>query len=92
MPAICAVAEILRERCYRCDFRALHLARADLLARGYDGGISMEPHLAVGHHDPTITPPDAIRFANYVEYGRRFERLLAEVRAGQSKRTISDSV
>ena len=54
---------------------------ADLLARGYDGGFSMEPHLAVVHHDPSITSPDAIRFANYVEYGRRFERLLAEVRA-----------
>jgi len=55
---------------------------ADLLSRGYDGGFSMEPHLAVVHHDPTITSPDAIRFANYVEYGRRFERLLAEVRPG----------
>lgn len=54
---------------------------ADLLARGYDGGISMEPHLAVVYHDPAITSPDAIRFANYVEYGRRFERLLAELRA-----------
>ena len=54
---------------------------ADLLARGYDGGFSMEPHLAVVHHDPSITSPDEIRFANYVEYGRRFERLLAEVRA-----------
>lgn len=53
----------------------------DLLARGYDGGFSMEPHLAVVHHDPTITSPEAIRHANYVEYGRRFERLLAEVRA-----------
>jgi sugar phosphate isomerase/epimerase len=55
---------------------------ADLLARGYDGGFSMEPHLAVVHHDPTVTSPDAIRFANYVAYGRRFEALLAGIRAG----------
>jgi len=54
---------------------------ADLLRRGYDGGFSIEPHLAVVHHDPTITSPDAIRFANYVEYGRRMMALLDEARA-----------
>lgn len=53
----------------------------DLLARGYDGGFSIEPHLAVVHHDPRLTSPEAIRYANYVEYGFRFESLLAEVRA-----------
>lgn len=52
----------------------------DLIQRGYDGGFSMEPHLAVVHHDPSITSPEAIRHANYVEYGRRFERVLAEVK------------
>ena len=44
---------------------------ADLLGRGYNGGISIEPHLAVVHHDPTITTSDAIRRANYIEYGQR---------------------
>lgn len=48
----------------------------DLLGRGYTGGISIEPHLDVVFHDPTITAPDAIRFANYVEYGRRLARLI----------------
>ena len=33
----------------------------DLLRTGYDAGFSMEPHLAVVHHDPTLTSPDAIR-------------------------------
>lgn len=42
----------------------------DLLARGYTGTFSIEPHLPSG--DPA---------AMYVEYGRRFERLLAEARA-----------
>lgn len=64
---------------------------ADLLGRGYDGGFSMEPHLAVVHHDPAITSPDAIRFANYVEYGRRFERLLADVRAQRAASTSAAS-
>jgi sugar phosphate isomerase/epimerase len=51
----------------------------DLLDSGYDGGFSMEPHLAVVHHDPTLTAAEDIRYANYVEYGRRFMRLLAEL-------------
>ena len=53
----------------------------DLLANGYDGGFSMEPHLAVQHHDPSITSPEAIMYANYVEYGRRFMKLVDGVRA-----------
>ena len=53
---------------------------ADLLARGYDGGFSMEPHMAVVAHDASVTSEADIRFANYVEYGRRFERLLADAR------------
>lgn len=53
----------------------------DLLARGYDGGFSMEPHLKVVFHDPSVQSEAGVRYANYVEYGRRFERLLAEARA-----------
>jgi len=54
----------------------------DLLKRGYDGGISMEPHLAVVYHDASIQTPEAIKYANYVDYGRRFMKLLDEVKAG----------
>jgi len=50
----------------------------DLLRSGYDGGFSMEPHLAVVHHDPKLTAPEAIKYANYVDYGRRFQALLAD--------------
>jgi len=53
----------------------------DLLASGYDGGISIEPHLAVVHHDPSITSEAAIRYANYVEYGRRMEKMIEEIRS-----------
>ena len=54
----------------------------DLLKRGYDGGLSMEPHLAVVYHDASIKAPEAIKHANYVEYGRRFMKLLAKAKAG----------
>jgi sugar phosphate isomerase/epimerase len=51
----------------------------DLLDSGFDGGISMEPHLAVVMHDPNVQSEAAVRYANYVEYGRRFMRLLSDV-------------
>ncbi|MDD3927567.1 MAG: sugar phosphate isomerase/epimerase [bacterium] len=50
----------------------------DLLARGYDGGISIEPHLAVVYHDESVQSPEEIKHANYVEYGRRMMRLISE--------------
>jgi hypothetical protein len=53
----------------------------DLLAHGYDGGFSIEPHLAVVDHDPTITAEESIMAANYLAYGERFMALLAEERA-----------
>lgn len=51
----------------------------DLLDSGFDGGISMEPHLAVVFHDKSVQSEAAVRYANYVEYGRRFMRLLADI-------------
>lgn len=51
----------------------------DLLDSGYDGGFSMEPHLAVVLHDPTVQSEASVKYANYVEYGRRFMRLLADI-------------
>ncbi len=53
----------------------------DLLDNGYDGGISMEPHLAVVFHDDSIKSDEDIKYANYVEYGRRFMKLLDEIRS-----------
>jgi sugar phosphate isomerase/epimerase len=54
---------------------------ADLLGSGYDGGFSIEPHLAVVHHDPTVTAPERIMHENYVEYGRRFMRMVDSIQA-----------
>jgi sugar phosphate isomerase/epimerase len=53
---------------------------ADLLRRGYDGGISIEPHLAVVVHDPTVQTSAQVAFDNCVEYGRRRTRMMAEMR------------
>jgi sugar phosphate isomerase/epimerase len=54
---------------------------SDLVKTGYDGGISIEPHMAVVAHDPSVTNPDHIRFANYVEYGRRTRKILEKAGA-----------
>jgi sugar phosphate isomerase/epimerase len=51
----------------------------DLLARGYDGGFSIEPHLAVVAHEADEGGEERARFEAYVEYGRRFMKLLAEL-------------
>lgn len=49
---------------------------ADLKSRGFQGALSIEPHLAVVYHDNSITSPEEIRFANYIEYGRRLMKLV----------------
>jgi len=49
---------------------------ADLKSRGFQGVLSIEPHLAVVYHDNSITSPEEIRYANYIEYGRRLMKLV----------------
>ncbi len=51
----------------------------DLLVGGYNGGISIEPHLAVVYHDTSMHSSEEVRYANYVEYGRRMISLIKEV-------------
>lgn len=53
----------------------------DLLANGYGGGISIEPHLAVVFHDSTVTSEDAVKYANYVEYGKRMIKMIDDIKA-----------
>ena len=61
------------------DVRAIVL---DLLKRGYDGGFSIEPHVAsVFHEAEPERDKDELRYTSYVEYGRRFEKLLNECKA-----------
>lgn len=52
----------------------------DLLKNGYDGGISMEPHIAVVFHDDSVKSEAHIQYANYVEYGKRFMKMVDEIK------------
>lgn len=52
----------------------------DALARGYDAGISIEPHMVAVFHDANSEAQDDALRANFVEYGRRLERLVGELR------------
>jgi sugar phosphate isomerase/epimerase len=53
----------------------------DAVARGYDAGLSIEPHMVTVFHDAQAktSNEDALR-RNYVAYGRRLEALLQEAR------------
>ena len=52
----------------------------DLIENWYDGGISMEPHMAVVFHDKNVAADASFRKENYLEYGRRFMKLLEKVK------------
>jgi len=52
----------------------------DAFARGYNGGLSIEPHMVVVFHDAASKADDDTMRKNFVEYGRRLERLIAEVK------------
>jgi sugar phosphate isomerase/epimerase len=54
----------------------------DAFSRGYDAGISIESHMVVVFHDADTKAAslDAPR-ENYVEYGRRLEKMIAEIKA-----------
>ena len=57
---------------------------SDLLAKGYEGGISIEPHLtAVIHTGQQAQNEDAL-YESYTEYGRRLIRIVEEVTASQT--------
>jgi len=51
----------------------------DLLDNGYDNGFSMEPHLSVVFHDDSVKAEEEVKYANYVEYGQRFMKLLKDI-------------
>lgn len=55
----------------------------DLSEHGYDGGISIEPHMAVVFHDPTAKSPSEMA-DTYMEYGRRMMKLIDEIKTTRS--------
>lgn len=52
----------------------------DAFARGYDAGISIEPHMVVVFHDAHAKADDEAMRRNFVEYGRRLEKLISVIR------------
>ncbi len=52
----------------------------DLLGRGYNGGISIEPHIGAVFHDPSVQTEDEKKYRMYVEYGRRMMRMVEEIK------------
>jgi sugar phosphate isomerase/epimerase len=54
----------------------------DAFARGYDAGISIEPHMVTVFHDAKLqSADDAAMQRNFVEYGRRLEKMIADLKA-----------
>lgn len=56
---------------------------ADAFARGYDAGISIEPHMVVVFHDAGSKANDVAMRTNFVEYGRRLEKLIAGIKSSR---------
>lgn len=52
----------------------------DAFGRGYDAGISIEPHMVVVFHDAQSKSNDEAMRRNFVEYGRRLEQLIADAK------------
>jgi len=57
----------------------------DLIAGGYNGGISIEPHISVVFHDDSVTSAEEIMYADYVEYGRRLQKLVERIQQDLEK-------
>ena len=53
----------------------------DALARGFDAGISIEPHMVVVFHDAGSKSDDDAMGANFVDYGRRLTQMIDGIRA-----------
>jgi sugar phosphate isomerase/epimerase len=51
----------------------------DILARGYDGGISIEPHLKAVVHEGKAASEEEAAYETYVEYGRRLMDLVEKI-------------
>ncbi|MHC4266349.1 MAG: sugar phosphate isomerase/epimerase family protein [Planctomycetota bacterium] len=57
----------------------VHRILNDLLAGGYDGGISIEPHLIAVFHDDSKNADEMEMRHTYTEYGRRLETIVAKI-------------
>jgi len=53
----------------------------DAFARGYDAGISIEPHVAVVFHDDSVKTGDKEIYDSYIRYGRQLEAMINGIKA-----------
>jgi sugar phosphate isomerase/epimerase len=53
----------------------------DAMESGYQGGVSIEPHMVVVFHDANSKADDAATRANFVEYGRRIQQLVEQIQS-----------
>ncbi len=51
----------------------------DLLKNGYDGGISIEPHMVAVFHEKGPSKEE-VMYSNYVEYGKRIMKMVDEIK------------
>jgi hypothetical protein len=51
------------------------------MASGYNGALSIEPHVAVVFHDANVQSSAEQQFSSYVEYGRAMEKLVGDVQS-----------
>jgi len=63
----------------------------DLLATGYDAGISIEPHVAVVFHDATVKSSEEQMRTSFVEYGRRLVRMVDEINFDLNKNKLREN-
>jgi len=49
---------------------------SELHADGYDGAFSIEPHVAVVYHDPSVTAEEQERWDSFIAYGKQTASLL----------------
>lgn len=52
----------------------------DAFARGYDAGISIEPHVAVVFHDASVKADDKQIYDSFIRYGREMETIIAQAK------------
>ncbi len=52
----------------------------DLLENGYDGGFSIEPHMAFTYHEGDRISGEEKQYNNYFEYGKRFMRIVEDIK------------
>lgn len=55
----------------------------DAFDRGYDAGISIEPHMVVVFHDVNSEGNEDAMRANYVEYGQRLMKMIDEIKKSE---------